>query len=78
MLDVITLILNNIFDSGNFPEEWGLEILYKDEIKSDLNNYRGITLLSMLAKILVGVLNNPLWEVVNKYEFLRENQAGFR
>ena len=81
MLEVIAPILNNIFDSGNFPEEWALGvivILYKDGTKSDLNNYRGITLLSMLGKILIGVLNNRLWEVVNKYEILRENQAGFR
>ena len=53
-------------------------ILFKDGIKSDLNNYRGITLLSMLGKILVGVLNNRLWEVVERFEFLKENQAGFR
>ena len=81
MLDVITLILDKFFDSGNFPEEWVLGvmvILYKNGTKSDLNNYRGITLLSMLRKILVGVLNNRLWEVVNKYEFLKENRAGFR
>ena len=54
---------------------------FKDGIKSDLNNYRGITLFSdcMLRKILVGVLNNRLWEVAEKFEFpLKENQAGFR
>ena len=32
----------------------------------------------MLGKILVGVLNNRLWEIVDKFEILRENQAGFR
>ena len=61
--------------------EWALGvivILFKDGIKSDLNNYRRITLLSMLGKILVGVLHNRLWEVVEKFEFLTENQAGFR
>ena len=81
VIDVITLILNKIFDSGDFPQEWALGIiviLFKDRTKSDLNNYRGITLLSMLGKILVGVLNNRLWEVVDKFEILRENQAGFR
>ena len=58
-LDLIALILNNIFDSGSFPEEWALGIiviLFKEGSKSDLNNYRGITLLSMLGKILVGIL----------------------
>ena len=81
LLGLIIIVLNNIFDSGDFPEEWALGvivILFKDGIKSDLNNYRGITLLTMLGKILVGVLNNRLWEVVEKFEFLKENQAGFR
>ena len=32
----------------------------------------------MLGKLLVGILNNRLWEVVDKYEILKENQAGFR
>ena len=70
LLGLIIIVLNNMFDSGDFPEEWALGvivILFKDGIKSDLNNYRGITLLSMLGKILVGVLNNRLWEVVEKF-----------
>ena len=53
-LDLMTLILNKIFDSGKFPEEWApgaIVILFKEGTKSDLNNYRGITLLSMLGKI---------------------------
>ena len=77
----MTLILNKIFDSGKFPEEWApgvIVILFKESTKSDLNNYRGITLLSMLWKILVGILNNRLWEVVNRFEILTESQAGFR
>ena len=60
-LKIIVHILNSILDSAIFPEEWTvgvIVILYKDGEKSDLNNYRGITLLSMLGKILVGVLNN--------------------
>ena len=77
----MTLILNKIFDSGKFPEEWALGvivILFKEGTKSDLNNYRVITLLSMLGKIVTGIVNNRLWEVVNRFEILTESQAGFR
>ena len=80
-LSLIVSTLNEIPDSGKFPDEWALGmivILFKEGTKSDLNNYRGITLLSMLGKILVGVSNNGLWEVVDKYEIHKENQAGFR
>ena len=81
ILSIVALILNKILDSSNFPEEWALGvivILFKDGDKSELNNYRGITLLNMLGKLLVKVLNNRLWEVVYRFEILRENQAGFR
>ena len=81
LLGLIIIAPNNIFDSGDFSEEWTLGvivILFKDGIKSDMNNYIGTTLLSMLGKILVGVLNNQLWEIVEKFEFLKENQAGIR
>ena len=81
MLDVIELLLNLIFEKGVFPEEWTLgviTILFKDGETNDLNNYRGITLLSMLGKILVGVLNNRLIDLINKERILDENQGGFR
>ena len=80
-LDVIELLLNLIFEKGVFPEEWTLgviTILFKDGETNDLNNYRGITLLSMLGKILVGVLNNRLIDLINKEHILDENQGGFR
>ena len=80
-LDVFVLLLNKILDNGVFPEEWTLGvvvILYKEGERSDLNNYRGITLLSMLGKILVGVLNNRLTEFAKQADILLENQCGFR
>ena len=43
-----------------------------------MNNYRGITLLSMLGKILVSILNNRISETVDKFETVKENHAGFR
>ena len=46
-------------------------------MKSELNNYRGITLLSMLGKLLVGVINNRLWEVVDRFDILREIKLDF-
>ena len=52
--------------------------MYKEGERSDLNNYRGITLLSMLGKILVGALNNRLTEFVKQTDILLENQCGFR
>ena len=82
MLDIVLLVLNLIFQKGIFPEEWAIGViivLFKDGDTNDLNNYRGITLLSLLGKILVGVLNNRLSKVqCLDYNLLDENQCGFR
>ena len=53
-------------------------VLFKDGDTNDLNNYHRITLLSVLGKILVGVLNNRLSKVCLDYNLLDENQCGFR
>ena len=42
------------------------------------DNYRGITLLSCLDKLLTSVLNNRISEFLEKGQTLGEEQAGFR
>ena len=81
LLNVIEILLNLIFEKGVFPEEWTLviiTILFKDGETNDLNNYRGITLLSMLGKLLLGVLNNRLIGLINEEHILEENQGDLR
>ena len=81
VLHIVVRILNKIFDSGEFPDEWAagiIVILFKGGAKIDLNNYRGITLLSVVGKLLVGILNEQLTKLVEKYNVVNENQAGFR
>ena len=73
--------MNKTFDTGGFPEEWALGIiviLFKEGEKNDINNYRGITLLSVVGKLLVGMLNERLTKFVEKQKIVHENQAGFR
>ena len=80
-LMIIARILNKIFDSGEFPGEWAvgiIVILFKGGEKTDLNNYRGITLLSVTGKLLVGMLNERLTKFVEKFKIVNENQAGCR
>ena len=73
--------MNKIFDTGEFPEEWAvgiIVILLKRGEKNDINNYRGITLLSVIGKLLLGMLNERLTKCVEKHKIVHENQAGFR
>ena len=74
-------LFNKIFETGCFPDEWteGFIIpLHKKGSLTDVGNYRGITLLSILGKLFTRVLNNRLKDWAENYHLLIEAQAGFR
>lgn len=81
LLPTLVLLFNKIYDNGHFPEVWsdGYVIpLHKKGSVNEVENYRGITLLSTLGKLFTRVLNNRLGEWAEKYGVLIEAQAGFR
>ena len=74
-------LFNYIFDNGIFPEAWsdGLMVpLHKKGNLKVLNNYRGITLLSVLGKLFTRILNNRLMSWAESYGIYVEAQYGFR
>ena len=53
-------MFNNTFKLGYFPESWseGLGVpLHKKGSLNDVNNYRGITLLSCLGRPFTRIIN---------------------
>ena len=52
--------------------------LYKKGSINDTENYRGITLLSVLGKFFIRILNDRLSQWAENYLVLIEAQAGFR
>ena len=78
---VFTKQFNKLLRSGKFPEEWSVGIivvLFKGGDEADLNNYRGITLLSIFGKFFLGVLLERLNKIISQFEILEQNQIGFR
>ena len=78
---ILCNLFNKIYETGHFPEIWseGYVIpLHKKGNTNDVENYRGITLLSTLGKLFTRVLNNRLGEWAESYGVLIEAQAGFR
>ena len=81
LLPKLTSLFNLIFASSHFPTSWknGIIIaLFKKGDKCDVNNYRGITLLSTLGKLFTKILNNRLVFWSDTYNIITDTQAGFR
>ena len=74
-------IFNTILSSGFFPEQWmeGIIIpLFKKNDPNDVNNYRGITLVSCLSKIFTSVINKRLVDWTESHNVISDAQFGFR
>ena len=74
-------IFNKILDSGHFPEKWceGIIVpIYKKGNKADVNNYRGITILSCLSKIFTIILNRRITSISEENNLISDSQFGFR
>ena len=52
--------------------------LFKKGDREDPGNYRGITLLNVVGKLLNKVLNYRLLKWLEEHNKLSESQAGFR
>ena len=78
---ILVNLFNKLFENEYFPEEWseGYVIpLHKKGSINDVENYRGITLLSALGKLFSRLINNRLAKWADNYFILIEAQAGFR
>ena len=64
-----------------FPDKWKVaKVLpvYKDDIKSEASNYRPISILPIVSKIIEKIIFNQLYEYLTTNNLLAESQHGFR
>ena len=79
--DHLLKLFNKLFEIGYFPHAWSegyIVPLHKKGNLNDENNFRGITLLSVIGKLFTCILNNRLTDWAEKYHVYIEAQAGFR
>ena len=77
----LTKIFNRSLQQRIFPEELKTAFvspIYKNGDKSDCSNYRPISILSTIAKILEKTVYNQLISYINENNILSGNQFGFR
>jgi len=74
-------LLERVWREEKFPKQWEENVifsLFKGGDPELPNNYRGITLISVLQKILCGVLMQRLNSYMDKNDLFDSNQGGFR
>ena len=81
LLPYLHTLLNVLFDKCYFPTMWSegyIVPIHKKGSTNNVDNYRGITLLSTLGKLFTSILNNRLINWAESYYVYIEAQAGFR
>ena len=74
-------MFNKIFESAHFPTCWSKGIIVpilKKGLIHEVENYRGITLLSLFGQLFTRILSNGLKEWAEEYNVYVEAQGGFR
>jgi hypothetical protein len=74
-------IINSSIDSGTFPELWKIAkvfALHKGGSRTDLNNYRPISILSVTSKIIERHVHDSFLCYLSDNSLLSDAQSGFR
>ena len=77
----ITTIFNCCLTTGIFPDDWKLAKvtpIFKQGDRSDMNNYRPISVISAIAKVFERIIYNQLSSYLSENNILSQYQSGFR
>ena len=67
--------------SGIFPDDWKcarVTPLFKQGERSDLNNYRPISVIPVIAKVFERIVYDQLYSFLTKEDVISKQQSGFR
>ena len=83
--DLISVSLCALFNkslvSGIFPDDWKcarVTPLFKEGEPSDLNNYRPISVISVIAKVFERIVYDQLYNFLTNEDIISNHQSGFR
>ena len=77
----LCLIFNCSTSTGVFPDEWKcfkVIPLFKNGSHSELNNYRSITIIPVVAKVFDRIVYDQVLAYINKHNLISNYQFGFR
>ena len=74
----LTAIFNRSISTGIFPCDWKVAKvtpIHKDGDKSDMDNYRPISVISIIAKIMEKLVHSQLYSYLERFNILQPNYA---
>ena len=77
----ITFLINKSLSLGIFPNVWkttNIIPIHKTGLKEDVNNYRPISILPIVSKIMEKLINLKFMKYLNDNKLLHVKQSGFR
>lgn len=81
LTEQLVRIFNVSIQTCVFPSQWkwaNVVVLHKGNSKSDVNNYRPISLLPLPAKIMESLIHKRIYCYLEENEILSKSQWGFR
>ena len=77
----LTIVFNASLEKGTFPDIWKVARVtpvFKSGQKSNLSNYRPISVLSVFSRLLEKLAHDQLYDFLRANELLSKNQFAFR
>jgi len=81
IVDALVIIFNKSLLEGLFPKNMKMAIvkpLYKSKNRTEINNYRPVSLLPTISKLLEKIVHIRIMKFLKRNEVLYEGQYGFR
>ena len=77
----LTQLFNKLYNASLFPAVWSKSVtvpIFKKGDDDNPDNYRGISLLSIVSKVFTAILYKRLYTWAEKENKISKEQAGFR
>ena len=77
----LLFIINKSVSTDKFPSVWKeakVKPLFKNGSKEDVNNYRSISILSTISRLIEKWVDSQFSKYLNEFNLLYKSQSGFR
>ncbi len=81
IIEPLMYLFNLVLNTGIFPDDMKLAKvtpIYKSGERTNCGNYKPISIISVVAKILEKIIYNQIFDFLKQNSILADQQSGFR